>query len=248
MKEKPILFSGAMVRAIEAGTKTQTRRVITPQPVVSESEANILAEAWDCGFIPVACPYGSPGQRLWVRETLNIVDFSEYSGACVQYAADRQVRGWSDDEDEVSLEWGSPRGGIIPPGDGPVRVIPSIHMPRWASRITLEVTGVRCERLHDIGEADAIAEGCKEEWGAPYWSGHVRGRDNFRLGISHGCGTDGKSPASPELENPERHPAWLLSTARESYASLWSSINGKNPAKAWAANPWVFVVEFRRSA
>lgn len=152
MKDRPILFSAPMVRAILDGTKTQTRRAVKPQPTsdvraagailsstspcaegtwwwldsIDIMEANVVGEAF-------RCPYGQPGDRLWVRETWGPCD----GGFC--YRADERD--------------GSP----AKPDDG--RWHPSIHMFRAASRITLEVTGVRVERLQDISEADAIAEG-----------------------------------------------------------------------------------------
>lgn len=161
MAERPILFSAPMVRAILSGAKTQTRRVVKPQPpdprfkgMLALDDEGIdlwlhdrtLAQA-------IRCPYGQPGDRLWVRETHSIgpapgtpLQPGETAGALrwphVTYAADGAV-------ERRDTRW---KGAF---GVGR----PSIHMPRWASRITLEITGVRVERLQDISEADAIAEG-----------------------------------------------------------------------------------------
>ena len=142
MRERPILFSAPMVRAILAGRKTQTRRIITPQPredvsiggtrgLVVNGQVTDAAgwAAWN------RCRYGQSGDRLWVREThLDL-------GGCRLYRADPG----SDQERE-----------LVAPGQ---KWTPSIHMPRAASRITLEITGVRVERLQDISDADARAEG-----------------------------------------------------------------------------------------
>lgn len=122
MAERPILFSGPMVRALLDGTKTQTRRVARPkrsiEPMTDE------------------CPYGAPGDRLWVRET-----FAIYANGSVVYRA--------------SAEGLDPRSEQVLCA----RWLPSIHMPRAASRLTLEITDVRVERLQKISEADAEAEG-----------------------------------------------------------------------------------------
>ena len=155
MKERPILFSAPMVRAILDGSKTQTRRIMKVQP---SSEKLQLATCIDTTgnkkhkdkhhWIQVdglnvihnddkyfSCPYGYAGDRLWVRETFN----NDWCNKVI-YKAD----GGSAIEAGYTAE---------------PKWKPSIFMPRWASRITLEITGVRVERLHDISEKDAIAEG-----------------------------------------------------------------------------------------
>lgn len=139
MKERPILFSGPMVRAILEGRKTQTRRVCKLN--LHEMALWIANQSSNNPNVKVRCPYGQPGDRLWVREM-------HYIGGdnLVAYRADsvatfdrKEFFRWDD-------EW-----------DGDWR--PSIHMPRWASRILLEIVSVRVERLQDISEADALAEG-----------------------------------------------------------------------------------------
>lgn len=201
MKERPILFSGPMVRALLAGTKTQTRRVVKPQPAPDQQPRTVIGSS---GFVYVMdnapllsypevrrvrwdCPYGQPGDRLWVRETWH--DASSALHSCALYRAD---------------------GGEIYGG----KWAPSIHMPRWASRITLEITGVRVERLQDISEADARSEGCTQNhngyfWGGPHQTGGMK----------------------------------QMATALQAYQDLWESINGPG---SWDANPWVWVLEFRR--
>ena len=131
MKERPILFSGEMVRAILDGRKTQTRRVVKPPKGMSERYAGV----------DFPCPYGVRGDRLWVREA-----FSRCAcGLC--------LRGW-------------PKNGYHMPSyradtERDIVYHPSIHMPRWASRIDLEITGIRVERVQDISEHDVLCEGVR---------------------------------------------------------------------------------------
>lgn len=149
MKERPILFSGHMVRAILAGTKTQTRRVVKPAPqmVTDHSVQPWAGDARELLGLLIkagkACPYGQPGDRLWVRETWNCFD----GWAGYYYAADYEGFGIGPDDDPDHVP------------DHAVRWKPSIHMPRAASRINLDITSVRVERLHAISDADARAEG-----------------------------------------------------------------------------------------
>lgn len=149
---RPILFSAPMVRAILGGHKTQTRRIIEPQPArvwFSESEPNVQKINWKgCTYRPscICCPYGIAGDRLWVRETW-----------AVAKKWDGKSPGWT-----YGPVVGRP--AVAFRADGAVRSTygkwrPSIHMPRWASRITLEITKVRVERVQDISEEDAEAEG-----------------------------------------------------------------------------------------
>lgn len=165
MTERPILFSAPMVRALLAGTKTQTRRAMKPQP---SEDFSVLAVEW---YSPVfvdrrgeeregadifgvygdeegyKCPYGAPGDRLWVRESG--WERPERTPRMLREGADTWARYYydADAHDVESLkEWGFKRR-------------PSIHMPRWASRLTLEITGVRVEQLQDISATDAWAEG-----------------------------------------------------------------------------------------
>lgn len=212
MRERPILFSGPMVRAILAGTKTQTRRVVKPQPWASccieegmDGEAPFVYSAltgdgpgYDVDEVrtPCRCPYGAPGDRLWVREAWGIGSRTDpwggYDG--IEYRADEA---WLEDGDLLPCHKVSTPDDVCL-GDYRAGWKPSIHMPRWASRITLEITGVRVERLQDISVEDCRAEG----------------------GM---------------YDSPVDVRAW--------YRDLWESINGPG---SWDANPWVWVVEFRR--
>jgi len=146
-KERPILFSGPMVRAILEGKKTQTRRLVKPPPPRTCQTPLIWSDGWSIAGHVYHCPYGKPGDRLWVRET-----WAENAGSAggIIYRAD----------------FGDKCGGVATldlKGQEWTHCVdrwrPSIFMPRWASRITLEITGVRIERLQHISEEDALAEG-----------------------------------------------------------------------------------------
>jgi hypothetical protein len=158
MKERPILFSAPMVRAILDGRKTQTRRVIEPAwwRCLDPEDAEDLEEAIRQG------PYQT-GTRLWVRET------------------------WHTSADVLTASGPKPIIHYRADADLPVRWCPSIHMPRWASRITLEVVSVRVERLQDISEEDAWAEGfdsidsLKREWNELYQNRHARWLDGVNV-------------------------------------------------------------------
>lgn len=156
MKERPILFSGPMVRAILEGRKTQTRRLVRGVEAMADTyDGPAFTETgwrWKFGaahpFTYVACPYGQAGDRLWVRETWTIVPRTAYAHS----EGVQQTLRPNDNHDAAiyKAEWtrSSPGGWRSPR-----------FMPRWASRLTLEVVGVRVERLQDISEDDAIAEG-----------------------------------------------------------------------------------------
>lgn len=161
-RDIPILFSAPMVRAILAGTKTQTRRAMRDQPCelldfnrggLSIRVRGAVYQAFSPTLPPVRCPYGRTGDRLWVREAWR-------AAAVLDSSPPRDIpsdsRIWHEADDSVSGLRGLVRMGKLRPG---------MFMPRWASRITLEVTGVRVERLQDITEADALAEGIVPGYG-----------------------------------------------------------------------------------
>lgn len=219
MKERPILFSGPMVRAIFDGRKTQTRRVarLTSAGYVKEPGGH---RRWHPGDPDArfACPCGAPGDRLWVRETWGLYDTQPSdgpSGATVFYRAT--------DENRRVLRYQLWR--------------PSIHMPRWASRITLEVTGVRVERLQDITEEDAYSEGVDACTTVKTWL--CVGRD----------GTTYEMFAEPDAETRAELHTWLpvapvtYVTARREFSRFWDTINSKRAP--WASNPLVWAVEFQ---
>lgn len=198
MKTRPIPFSAPMVRSVEAGTKTQTRRAWRVQPPAGVQVAYVPGET--------RCPYGAPGDRLWVREAWRAPLAYELTpprdippGTPILYQAD-----------------GS--GSLPHFTAGKLR--PAMFMPRWASRILLEITGVRVERLQAITEADAIAEGVML---------------NPSLGLS--------SVALPGWRHYGNEHQQYCETAAVSFSTLWEQING---AESWRANPWVWVVQFKR--
>ena len=177
MTERPILFSAPMVRAILAGTKTQTRRVAKHPLAQNLSYIVDIGKGWfgdEEGEVQIRCPYGQPGDRLWVRETSRAHELTDKEAEAdtfgvierlglevppcgldgVVYAADNAFREIENSR-EASERWMKMNAYRGMQGT----TVPAIHMPRWASRITLEVTGVRVERLQDISEADAISEG-----------------------------------------------------------------------------------------
>lgn len=228
MKERPILFSAPMVRAILDGRKTQTRRALKIQPTIirdpfptTDDVKHIFRFKQSTGIYQClgmqnlidTCKFGKVGDRFWVRETWQHSNhpFGHLDQDCsIFYRADY---------------WDDPHGmdGEKSP-EGKYRDWkPSIHMPRWASRIDLEITGVRVERLQDISEADAIAEGAKLF-------------DNIPIG------TPGPRPARWSMENPTNTDQ-CLSTAKWAFANFFQKINGGD---AWNDNPWVWVIEFKR--
>ena len=220
-----------MVRAILAGPKTQTRRIVDPQPKATYGESithigRSLGQPEDdpwfkfwvdrpgkgkCHYsmadIGIVCPYGLVGDRLWVREAWLYV--GPGSGSSI--------------EDETKEEMAKPENQTPEKcwyrasytGEHRYKWTPSIHMFRWASRLLLEIKRVRCERLHDITELDALAEGVEGE--------------RVVAGIMKESG------------KPARMGEWSDGTARDGYRDLWNKINGKG---AWDVNPWVWVIEF----
>lgn len=158
--ERPILFSGPMVRAILEGRKTQTRRVIKKPKRSTMSDDMFFSGielAFRNGLEFANCPYGKPGDSLWVRETF--FPFGDagalwYRAGIPEYHCARLTGEWLDFPYKLDGEFDPPQN---------LKWRPSIFMPRWASRITLRVVNVRVERLQDISEADAIAEGIKQD-------------------------------------------------------------------------------------
>ena len=225
IKERPILFSALMVRAILDVRKTQTRRVMKFQPPSSDYQLSRLMDTTDRtlrkhigklhwvkmdGLNIVdetpdyfLCPYGEIGDRLWIKET-----YCKH-GALISYKAD---------DDWIAEYRKSSDFNVI---DNP-KWEPSIYMPRIASRITLEITDIRVERLQDISEDDAIKEGISKvpfrpDDGFPLCDGFMVGKDD---GVSG-----------------------LLASPITAYKKLWESINGKG---SWDLNPWVWVIQFKR--
>ena len=225
MRERPILFSGPMVRALFAGKKTQTRRVYrprSPEPyeLMGEDESGKPWPVWmdpnDGGdYLPVRCPYGEPGDRLWVREKWcpDLGHFGHSIAYAAEYEGGERERPMSSSmpshERQVWIErWERKHGGWSAWSHAG-KWSPGIYLPRWASRLTLEVEAVRVERLMALTEADAAAEGMDySKCGHPDCGPTAHGR----------VGTFGKG---------------------------WDALNGKR-GFGWATNPWVWVVTFKR--
>lgn len=195
VKERGMIFNDEMVRAILGGNKTQTRRIVEEKFYGRAVAAELLAKH---------CPYGQPGDRIWVRETYRVHGKATDVATLVYRASVRNS--WTEQTHRVPVEV----------CNKPVseKWTPSIHMPRWASRILLEITNVRVERLNDISECDARDEGVP--------------------------------PAGSLLPD---HPGTFLTPkgdfamAKVAFQRLWESIYGE---ESWNANPWVWVIEFKR--
>lgn len=216
VKERPILMADGLVKATLAGRKTQTRRPVKPQPELRDDgwiwcppgakyepriDDWIPSAHWreelnptDCGAAGIVdwCPFGKPGDRLWVRECWgDTTDWDHFNRHCPRVKAFYRAT----EPDACIRRWR-----------------PSIHMPRWASRLTLEITNVRVERVQEISHADAIAEGVPTE---PFQ------------------GTMNGEPATIYPIDP----TYMFGCA-------WNSHYAKTPY-AWAANPWVWVLDYK---
>ncbi|QLR05969.1 hypothetical protein [Providencia rettgeri] len=216
MKERGIIFNSEMVRAILDGRKTQTRRVMKSQPEPSKTKdgdywfpcnkTQSMVHVSD--FIPgnskvvdmhefysVCCPFGGIGDRLWVRETFQ-------AGLCTEstfaYKATHKPSDLEEGWDEI-IKWR-----------------PSIHMPRFASRITLEITDVRVERLNNISPRDVVSEGLIQ---LPASGRYVRFEGAQYFGLAY-----------------RDH--------KEAFADLWDEVS--KPDWSFESNPWVWVIEFKR--
>lgn len=227
MKERPILYSAPMVLAKRTGRKTQTRRVMNPQPF---KDPNGHGWQWHggralerAGFgapyvhtdyesmvraMQKVCPYGVPGDRLWTREAWR-------SGKIADPFPPREMK--------PHVVWYEADGPAPEATNGKLR--PGIFMPRWACRSVDEVTDVRVQRLQDISEADAIAEGCHPSHG-------IHGDDDIAVYQTHRLWEQNANMLGLTA-NP-------MPIAR--YAVLWESINGVG---SWSANPWIWAVSFR---
>ncbi|EBJ0776692.1 hypothetical protein DOG16_18440 [Salmonella enterica] len=234
-----MIFNGEMVRAILEGRKTQTRRLMKPQPEVCprgghwwpsnvfktmlhvEEEMQNGKGGWG-GLVGDACPFGDVGDRIWVRETW--ATLGNEDGCCVDWndnlckgdekTAARIYRASCEQRPGDYGLWSIPDNADWKPHtenqkfEGAWR--PSIHMPRWASRITLEITDVRVERVQDISQIDAIAEG-----GPP------------------------DHPSFSKISREMGFSDW----PRSWFAQTWWGIYGR---EAWNTNPWVWVIEYKR--
>lgn len=232
-RERPVLFSAPMIRAILSGEKKQTRRVVNPQPGAGVIPYRTKLGTWNWVLestgvgtrTPFPCPYGKAFDRLWVRETWSQCARGVYPCPPCWFRADfGKFEDPARDNPMHIKDCTGPRGdcfACVAEREGKFLWRPSIYMPRKLSRNTLEITSVRMERLQQISEGDAEAEG-------------VATLDGY-FAEARLCAR-GKQLGLP----PTEHRVW--------FAELWDSINSKRPSCAWSDNPWVWCVEFRRVA
>lgn len=265
--ERPILFKGRLVRAILAGAKTQTRRLvrIDDRPItgaraapgrrqrgIPSNAVNVRMLGYlKCDAPPgsetvscrVDCPYGDPGDRLWVRETWAPVDHfmgeEKEEPQSIGYQADRvalchhhpMFESQPSRLDTYAWNWDA------------ITWRPSIHMPRWASRIDLEVTEVRVERLQAITAEDAIAEGVtSREIATRYGTRTGWSTDWTRVGAPS-LWAAGSSTPTGRVKAPLTEEDVCLGSPQMAFANAWIEINGQ---EAWDSSPWVWVISFRR--
>jgi len=286
MNERPILMSAQMVRAILDGRKTQTRRIVKPQPDHGHDYNDGAGYRPQIGDTEITCPYGQPGDRLWQTGEIPSGGFYYIQGFLHESEGgdsrpiyvNKQHMTWgydkSDDPESLSSDgfdvarmkwkragarlwvketwkphcegpisdefplgtcvkyradgkclkpttWTNEQGAWCEANEESTRWRPSIFMPRWASRITLKLTSVRVERLQDISDEDAVAEGVEGRF-HPDQSDLWTWRD---------------------YNTPGRYAYGSMFGPIESYRTLWKSINGKG---SWDKNPWVWILEFKR--
>lgn len=244
MKERPLLMNGAMVRATLAGIKSQTRRIVKPQPKMYEPGQDVGLSDYVSDML--VCPYGRMGDHLWVRETFFAYGrwdtrFSEKKARDEWHFIDMTIecgRAYQYDADEPELLLAQGRGGALP---GWYRR-PAIFMPRAASRILLEIVSVRVERLNDCSEADAEAEGVMQLDADDCPRPETRTKEGWSLcptcagtGLRSTLGAGGGVNFDVDCTDCDTH--------LKLYRHLWEAING---AGSWDANPWVWRVEFSR--
>ncbi|MCG3177561.1 MAG: hypothetical protein MOGMAGMI_02535 [Candidatus Omnitrophica bacterium] len=244
MPEKPIIFRGEMVRAILDGRKTQTRRVVKPQPSIEDDGLEHLHKEGEVclskftGYplvikrhgklgkitMPLDCPYGVTGDHLWVREAFVIesnFNLDSEENYPPPFKDGRPIRRVDDADygsywQQFHYRATDPKPELIDTNtDKECGWRPAIYMPRWASRITLEIVNVCVERLQKISDYDAEREGIAE------WEGMFK-----------------------EYDRPDSNPG-LTRDARYSFQTLWDSINAAR-GYSWDSNPFVWVIEFRK--
>lgn len=242
-KGKPIIMSQPMVMAILENRKTQTRRIIKPQPEVNE-HGNLRGEWIDkplAGLllhkpqdIVIHCPYGKIGDRLWVRETWQFANWTEDGDPYIMYKSDGKVSikrhmpdDWADKVSEIFTVLSCPSNYSIDEKASDRRWRSPFYMPRWASRINLEITNIGVERLQDISEEDAIAEGLKAI---------TKDGKTIKYGIPDLDGLPGTDDTGWSWQDWCKNPV-------DAYKKLWESTSGDG---SWDLNPYVWVVSFRR--
>jgi len=217
MTDRPIIYSGSMIRALLAGHKTQTRRVLKPQP-----EWNPLWQE-DCGIAVLNPRYGGPGDRLWLREAwrsldrLDPMNATQIAQQCVEAAG--FPKPWAPIQYEAD---GAQDNWLADPhsfGTKPGRYRHARFMPRWASRITQIVTDLLVEQVQDISEEDAWAEGVC----------------HFAESLDDGPGWDGLGTEDRRALVVEQ-----FGSGRNAFRCLWDSLYDADPVRGWKANPWVW--------
>ena len=227
LKETGLPLKAPMVRAILEGRKTQTRRIAKPvrHPDLGNvySPGALVLEHEPQHVINRACPCGQPGDRIYVRETWQgpLMSSKEWEDHYFSEAEELPSKFHTTAYCQYAADGGPPPEFTTMDDELVARWKPSIHMPKWAARIWLEVTGVRVERLQDISESDCLAEGI-----VPWYSGD---HTVYMLGPGDTSGAFGRAGSW----EPKRTP-------KEAFRTLWESTGGD-----WAANPWVWVVDFK---
>lgn len=222
-KERPIIFNGAMVRAILDDRKTQTRRLVTLREFCRSPLSGYDWHFRDrCGcwndvsteWLLLRCPYGKVGDKLWVRETFCVED----DGKIVYRADGAGISSLS----YLAKTWR-----------------PSIHMPRWASRITLQITGIRVERVQDINQHDALCEGVPRSEDFP-----IEPFSTYWCPICSGAGTVGGVARSrgdqfgwTDMDCDE------CNTPQKIFRNMWNYLYAEK-RQGWYENPWVWVISF----
>lgn len=255
MKERPILFNGEMVRATIEDRKHQTRRTGGLKALNEGYYRDRISKVevrdgswcfWEVGHgssaLPVVilkCPIGVTGDRLWVRETWAVGKVFNKQAPHSLYQPT--------EEDQLAIDYSANETRIWDKeNQGKWR--PSIHMPRWASRITLEITDVRVQRLQYISEEDAKAEGVdwSEEKPMEYWEGYDKTfADRYGNASHRMIERDGVEPPPKWMDEPRIHKGsrGLNFPAKTAFKWLWNQITGEG---SWDANPWVWVITFKR--
>lgn len=245
-KQSPIIFSTPMIPPILSGTKTETRRIINPQPIIDEQSRSVFdgrhkmcfdIHNWKEQFIDQFCNYGNIEDLLYVRESWKLIGCDMENGeATFEYADGFNFTKEFNDKDDKGTEFVTREitkletKGIIEWNKKSFdneyasfkltgkhhAFSPSIHLPKWGSRIWLKILSIHVEHLHDITEPGAIAEGIQKHDG--------RYKTNFRQ------------------PNSKSYLDGYTFTAKDAYQELWQSLHG---AESWQANPWVYVIKFK---
>ena len=231
MSDRPIIFGAPMIRVLLAGRKTQTRRVLKPQPrtaPIRQIDGRWMDGVQIDDVRPLRIPY-APGDRIWVREAFYLTDDGEaeavvYAEDEVGVAEHRETIGRMQANLHLTDAWAAPH----------LRLRSPIHMPRWASRLTLNVTDVRVQRVQEISEEDALAEGVEPPETERY---------DHDWKICRKCGGTGLHGALGDRLGYVEVDCRDCDTCAKRYRALWDGINAKR-GFGWDANPWVAAYSF----